>query len=159
MAYEIIDPEKRKDYPPVLQAILKKPSPVSSHLGIEPLALDREAGRVQIAFNAGDHLCNKWGGIHGGMIGAMLDDLMSVAAGLPLDWGQITPTLEMKSSFITAGRPGRLVGEGWVVKQGKSVAFIEAELKNADGELVAKGSSTARIVTIKQADRPAGKRE
>jgi len=163
VAYEDIDPEKRKSYPPVIQAILKKPSPVSASLGIELEALDRDAGRVRVAFNAGDHLCNKWGGIHGGMIGSMLDDLMSIAAGLTLDWGQITPTLEMKISFIAAGRPGRLVGEGWIIKRGKSVAFVEACLRNSDGELLATGSSTARIVTMKPStkagEKPAGKKQ
>ncbi len=152
MAYETIDPEKRKSYPPAIQAILKKPSPASEYLGIELEALDMDAARVRVAFNAEERLCNKWGGLHGGMVAAMLDDLMSIAVGLSLEWGQITPTLEMKTSYIAAGRPGRLIGEGWVVKRGKSVAFIEANLKNADGELVATGSSTARIVTMKPAE-------
>lgn len=157
MAYEIIDPEKRKSYPPVIQAILKKPSPASESLGIELEALDREADRVRVAFNAGEHLCNKWGGLHGGMVAAMLDDLMAIAAGLTLEWGQITPTLEMKTSYIAPGRPGRLVGTGWIIKRGKSVAFIEAALRNAEGELIATASSTARIVTMKRGDKSGGK--
>lgn len=150
MAYTKVDPAKGQDYPPNIQAILKQPSPASTFLGLELLEVDTEALRVRLAFNAEDRVCNKWGGIHGGMVAAMLDELMAIALGLSLEWGQISPTLEMKASYIAAGRPGRLIGEGWTVKRGKSVAFIEAELKNADGDLIATGSSTARIVQMKR---------
>lgn len=150
MAYTKVDPARGQDYPPNIQAILKQPSPASTFLGLELLEVDTEALRVRLAFNAEDRVCNKWGGIHGGMVAAMLDDLMAIALGLSLEWGQISPTLEMKASYIAAGRPGRLTGEGWTVKRGKSVAFIEAELKNADGDLIATGSSTARIVQMKR---------
>ncbi len=150
MAYVKVDPERAKDYPPNIQAILKQRSPASVYLGLEVLEIDTEALRVRLAFHASDQLCNKWGGLHGGMVAAMLDDLMAIALGLSLEWGEISPTLEMKSSYLAAGRPGRLVGEGRTIKRGKSVAFIEAELKNADGELVATGSSTARIVKMKR---------
>ncbi len=150
MAYSKIDPARAEDYPPNIQAILKAPSPASTYLGLELLELDIEALRVRIAFHAEDRLCNKWGGLHGGMVAAMLDDLMAIAVGLSLEWGEISPTLEMKSSFITPGRPGRLTGEGRTVKRGKSIAFIEAELRNADNELVATATSTARIVQMKR---------
>ena len=153
MAYVKVDPEKAKDYPPNIQAILKAPNPASEFLGLEVLEVDTETLRVRLAFDAGPQVCNKWGGIHGGMVAAMLDDLMAIAVGLSLEWGEISPTLEMKASFVAAGRPGRLVGEGWTVKRGKSVAFIEAELRNEAGELVATGSSTARIVQMKRDEK------
>ena len=153
MTYRQVDPAKAKDYPPNIQAILKAPSPASEFLGLEVLEVDTESLRVRLAFNAGPRVCNKWGGIHGGMVAAMLDDLMAIAVGLSLEWGEISPTLEMKASFVAAGRPGRLVGEGWTVKRGKSVAFIEAELRNEAGELVATGSSTARIVQMKRDEK------
>ena len=157
MAYVAIDPARAEDFPPNIQAILKAPSPASAYLGLELLEIDTENLRVRIAFNAEARLCNKWGGLHGGMVAGMLDDLMAVAVGLSLEWGEISPTLEIKTAFITAGRPGRLVGEGWTVKRDKSIAFIAAELRNADGDLVATGSSTARIVQMKQGKKQPGK--
>ena len=45
-------------------------------------------------------LANRYGAIHGGMTAAMMDDVISLAAGLTIEWGQITPTLEMKVSYI-----------------------------------------------------------
>lgn len=144
-----IDPETPERYPPNVQAILKRPAPASALLGIAPLALDMEAGAVRIAFDAGPSLCNKWGALQGGMVAAMLDDLMSVAAGLTLEWGQIVPTLEMKANFLSPAPTGRLVGVGRVIRRGASVVFLEARLEGPDGALLATGSATARIVTRK----------
>jgi uncharacterized protein (TIGR00369 family) len=146
----VIDPKNMDDYPPNVQAILKKASPASAFLGLELLDVDRENNRVKMAFDASDALCNKWGGIQGGMVAAMLDDAMAIAVGLSLEWGQISPTLEMKTSFLAAARPGRILAEGWVVRRGKSVAFSEAELHSEDGVLLATASSTASYVTLKK---------
>ena len=109
-----------------------------------------ESNRVKMAFNTTETICNKWGGIQGGMVAAMLDDAMAIAVGLSLEWGQISPTLEMKTSFVAAARPGRILAEGWVVRRGRSVAFAEAELRAEDGTLLATGSSTASYVTLKK---------
>ena len=91
-----------------------------------------------------------WGGIQGGMVAAMLDDVMSLAVGLDLEWGQISPTLELKVSMLNAARPGRIIGTGRVIKRGKSVGFIEGELTDESGKLLATGSSTATFVTLKK---------
>jgi len=144
-----IDPTTPDHYPPNIQAILKRPAPASALLGIQPVALDVQEGAARVAFNAGPSLCNKWGALQGGMVAAMLDDLMSIAAGLTLEWGQIVPTLEMKTSFLAPAPPERLMGEGRVVKRGASVVFLEAKLDGPDGSLLATGSGTARIVTRK----------
>lgn len=150
MSFVKIDPDRREDYPPNIQSILKRPSAPAAFMGLELLEIDVEGTRARVAFNATDQLCNKWGGIHGGMVAAMMDDIMSIAVGLSLEWGEITPTLEMKTSFIAAAKPGRLFAEGWCVKRGRSVAFMEANLHDEDGNLLATGSSTARIVQTKR---------
>lgn len=147
---ELIDPQCADQYPPNIRAILKEPSPASAILGLELISIDREAMRVRLAFNATDQLCNKWGGIQGGMVAAMLDDAMAIAVGLSLEWGEISPTLEMKTNFLAAGRPGRINAEGRVIKRGKSVAFTEAYLSNEDGEVIATASSTVRFATLKR---------
>ncbi len=123
----------------------------SRYLGLEILEADKTARTVKVAFNASDELCNMWGGIQGGMVAAMLDDVMSLAVGLDLEWGQISPTLELKVSMLNAARPGRIIGTGRVIKRGKSVGFIEGELTDEEsGKLIATGSSTATFVTLKK---------
>jgi uncharacterized protein (TIGR00369 family) len=140
----------KEAWPPNVKSADKKPSPTSAHLGLDLLAVDKDNGIVEMAFNASDQLCNKWGGIQGGNVAAMLDDAMAFAVGLNLDWGQISPTLEIKVSMLSPARPGRLLSVGRVIRRGKSVGFIEGELYDAEGRLLATGSSTANFVTLKK---------
>ncbi|MFW2436892.1 MAG: PaaI family thioesterase [Parvibaculales bacterium] len=140
----------KEAWPPNVKSADKKPSPTSAHLGLDLLAVDKDNGIVEMAFNASDQLCNKWGGIQGGNVAAMLDDAMAFAIGLNLDWGQISPTLEIKVSMLSPARPGRLLSVGRVIRRGKSVGFIEGELYDAEGRLLATGSSTANFVTLKK---------
>ncbi|MEP2828474.1 PaaI family thioesterase [Parvibaculum sp.] len=144
------DAKPANDWPPNIQAVFKRMAPASRYLGLEILEADREKRTVKVAFNAGPELCNMWGGIQGGMVAAMLDDVMSLAVGLDLEWGQISPTLELKVSMLNAARPGRIIGTGRVIKRGKAVGFIEGELTSEDGKLLATGSSTATFVTLKK---------
>jgi uncharacterized protein (TIGR00369 family) len=145
--------EAKQDWPPNIQAVFKRMAPASRYLGLEIVSADKAAGSVEVAFNAGPELCNMWGGIQGGMVAAMLDDVMSLAVGLGLEWGQISPTLELKVSMLAPARPGRIRGLGRVIKRGKSVAFIEGELFNAEGALLAAASSTASFVTLKRKEK------
>jgi uncharacterized protein (TIGR00369 family) len=138
--------------PPNIQAILRKPSPSSAHLGLEFIDCDPVKGHIRVAYQASDQLCNLWGGIHGGMVAAMMDDVLALVFGLTLEWGQITPTLELKTSFLQAARPGRLLAEAVIIRRGKSISFAEAELRSANGDLLAKASATASIVTLKPRD-------
>lgn len=138
------------DWPPNIAAAHREPSPVSAHMGLEILAVSRVAGIVEIAFNAKPHLCNKWGGIQGGIVAAMLDDAMAFAVGLQLEWGQISPTLEIKVSMLAPAHPGRLYAQGRVVRLGRSIGFVESTLTDVDGTILARGSSTANFVTLKK---------
>ena len=52
--------------------------------------------------------------------------------------------------MLNAARPGRIIGTGRVIKRGKSVGFIEGELADEEGKLLATGSSTATFVTLKK---------
>ncbi|MCE9523520.1 MAG: PaaI family thioesterase [Alphaproteobacteria bacterium] len=146
-----LDRDKPEQYPPNIQAILKRPAPAAVVMGQDLLEVDVKAGRVRVAYDAGEQLANRFGAIHGGMTAAMLDDVISLAAGLTIEWGQITPTLEMKVSYIAQGKPGtRIIAEARTVRRGGSVIFLEADLKDAEDKLIATASSTVMISALKR---------
>lgn len=148
MAIDRANPEK---YPPNIQAILKRPAPAAVVLGQELLDVDVENGVVRVAYAAADTLANRFGAIHGGMTAAMLDDVISLAAGLKIEWGQITPTLEMKVSYIAQARPGtRILAEARTVRRGGTVMFLEADLKDESGKLLATASATVMVAEMKR---------
>ena len=141
-----IDRNNPAAYPPNIQAILKRPAPAAVLLGQELLEVDVQKGWVLVAYTVSQALANRFGAMHGGMTAAMMDDVISLAAGLSIDWGQITPTLEMKVSYIRQGKLGaRLIAEARTIRRGSSVSFLEAELRDSEGALVATASSTIAI--------------
>jgi uncharacterized protein (TIGR00369 family) len=146
-----IDRAHPEKYPPNIQAILKRPAAAAAVLGQELLDVDVEGGAVKVAYNTTDTLANRFGAIHGGMTAAMLDDVISLAAGLVIEWGQITPTLEMKVSYIAQAKPNtRILAEARTIRRGGTVIFLEADLKDETGKLLATASSTVLIAQMKR---------
>jgi len=130
----------------ILQRFLNtKRQPTGSQtLGYRMVAVDQANRTVEIAFDArAELLCNPMGQIQGGFLCAMLDECMSVACMVASGMTSVAPTLEMKTSFLRPGMPGPLRGVGRVIKWGRTIAFTEGELYDAEGRLLAKASGTA----------------
>ena len=84
--------------------------------------------------------------MQGGILTAMLDELMSVSAIIAADFSIAVPSLEIKTSYIRAAQPGILEGWGKVVRMGRNIVFLEGALHDAEGRLVATATSTAIVV-------------
>ena len=54
-------------------------------------------------------------------------------------------TIDMSTSFIGGGTGAKLLADARVLKDGRSMSFVEAEARNADGSLVAKAIATVRV--------------
>ena len=118
--------------------------PATRTLGAEITAVSQADRRVEIAFDArAEMLGNPMGQVQGGMVCAMLDEAMSVSVLVASKMTCVAPTLEMKTSFFRPTLPGRLIAIGQVVKWGKTIAFTEGELYDAEGRLLAKATGTA----------------
>lgn len=122
--------------------------PAAATLGWELHAVDPDRGEIEVWFIAGEHLLNPVGVVQGGFVSAMLDDTMGPALVATLPDGQFAPTLELKVNFLRPVYPGRLRARGRVVHRGGTIAFLAGELFDADGELVATATATARVVTL-----------
>jgi acyl-coenzyme A thioesterase PaaI-like protein len=60
---------------------------------------------------------------------------------------EMTPmSLELKVSFFAPARPGPVFAEAWVEQKGKSTCFVEGRLKDGKGAVLAKASSTIRLI-------------
>jgi uncharacterized protein (TIGR00369 family) len=146
-----LDRNNPEQYPPNIQAILKRPAPAAVVLGQDILEVDAEKGFVRVAYLVAEQLANKFGAMHGGMTAAMIDDAMSLAAGVTAQWGEITPTLEMKVSYLAQAKPGmRLIAEARTVKRGRTVIFLECVLADETGKSVATGSCTVMVTAHKK---------
>ena len=122
-----------------------EPPPAAVLLGWELVAVDPEAGTIEMAFNATDEFLNPFGMIQGGMLAAMLDDTLGPALVATLEPGVSAPTTDLHVQFLRPARPGRLVGRGRIVRKGRDVGFMAGELVDASGEIVAVATATAHI--------------
>lgn len=92
---------------------------------------------------------NPFGMLHGGYLAVFVDELLSTAIGSVLENGEWAVTAELKLSYLRALRPGRLEGRGRVIRRTRSIAFMDAEVSNADGEAAVLASSTWAISRLK----------
>jgi uncharacterized protein (TIGR00369 family) len=145
-----IDPAKPEEYPPNIQAILKRRAPCSAWLNQNVLEIDSDEGWVKIAYDLGEAHFNRFGALHGGAIACVMDDVLATAAGLVLQWGEIAPTLEMKVSYLSQGAAGRHLAEARVIKRGRQINFLEATLATDAGKVIATASATIMIAPMKK---------
>lgn len=150
-----VDPAKAAEYPPNIQTILKRAAPCSAWLGQELLEIDVEEGWTKIGYTLGEPHFNRFGALHGGAIACVMDDVLAVATGLILKWGEIAPTLEMKVSYLSQGGPGKHIAEARVLKRGRQINFLDATLATEAGKLVATATATIMIASLKRPEAQA----
>jgi len=150
---QTVDPASREDYPANIQAILKRAAPCAAWLGQRLLEIDAETGWAKVAYELGEPQFNRFGALHGGAIACAMDDVLSVAAGLVLQWGEIAPTLEMKVSYLSQGAAGRHIAEARVLKRGRQINFLDATLATEAGKVVATATATIMIAPLKKKDQ------
>lgn len=115
--------------------------PFVDHCGIE--ALDVREGRTRLRLVLRLEHANNLGIAHGGVICTLLDVALGTAARLKA--GRPVVTLDMQTRFLAPGR-GTLIAEGRVTRAGRSVTFCEAEIRDAQGELVASATGLLKPV-------------
>ena len=120
----------------------KKRPPCSETLGMQLTGVDQANMVSRFSFEARPEFANPSGAIQGGFIAAMLDEAMGTAAIIASNVTMNAPTLEMKISFLRPLFAGPATAEAKILKWGKSTCFIEAELFDPNGKLVAKASAT-----------------
>jgi uncharacterized protein (TIGR00369 family) len=104
--------------------------------GIEPIST--EPGRTRLRVKLEPHHMNQLGIAHGGITMTLLDVALGTAARSVID--SAVMTLDLQTQFIAPGRR-TLAVEGRVTKAGRSLVFVEADVHDDAGELVAKASA------------------
>jgi uncharacterized protein (TIGR00369 family) len=130
------------------EQIQDRSAPCHHLLGRRVLRAERDSGRSELSFEAPEAFTNGMDNVQGGLLASMLDSVMGAALATVLAEGERSPTLEIKVSFIKPAKVGTIGGTARVVHRGKSVAFVEGELHDSSGALLATATSTARITRV-----------
>lgn len=105
---------------------------------------DVEAEYSRATLSVTDELKNPHGVLHGAAAYAMADTGMGAALYPTLDDGQQCATIEIKISYLKPVSSGTLVCETAVVQRGRTVAFLESEVRT-DDRTVAKATGSYSI--------------
>jgi uncharacterized protein (TIGR00369 family) len=121
-----------------------EPPPVAKLIGFNLRSV--EPGRAALDLEAGPQHWNPMGGLHGGILCDLTDAAMGIAYSSTLAEGEAFATVELKINFLRPVKQGLLIAEGWVLSGGRTLGYAEAEVRDEDGRLIAKASSTCKIL-------------
>jgi uncharacterized protein (TIGR00369 family) len=111
--------------------------------GTKVLEVDQEAGRVRLSFEPDERLINPRGTVQGGIVAAMLDDAAAIAGIVALGEPGFITSMELKTSFLAPVMPGLVYAEARCLKMGRSACFLEADMMDKNGKLLARLTSAA----------------
>jgi uncharacterized protein (TIGR00369 family) len=125
------------------------PPPVSRLIGFRLTSIER--GEAVVELEATESHWNPMGTLHGGILCDIADAAMGIAYNSTLADDESYTTLELKINFLRPVRTEKLRAVGKIVKRGKTIGFVECDVTNAEGALVARSSSTCITLRGEQA--------
>ena len=122
--------------------------PAAELIGWELMESDKQRKWVKIAFAGRPEFTNPTGFVQGGLLAAMLDELMGSAIIVATDGAALSTTISLTVDFIRPGPVDRLIGEGQVTNLGKSIAFVEGKLFATDGKLLSRATASCKLLPM-----------
>jgi uncharacterized protein (TIGR00369 family) len=116
------------------------PPPIARLIGFVPKSI--EPGHAIFEMEADERHHNPMGTLHGGIYCDLADAAMGYAYAATLGVGETFTTVELKINFLGAVRKATLTAEARVVKAGSTLGYVECDVKDQTGRLVARAAST-----------------
>jgi uncharacterized protein (TIGR00369 family) len=114
--------------------------PVAHLIGFE--AKEIGDGRATVTLTAGPQHANPMGTLHGGILCDIADAAMGMAFASTIMPEESFTTVELKINFFRPVWEACLKAQGKVVRRGRSLGYVECEITDERGQLVAKAAST-----------------
>jgi uncharacterized protein (TIGR00369 family) len=112
------------------------------------LEFSKENQSIKIEYIAETRHCHSGNIVQGGYVTGWIDSAMAHSVMIPTDFEFSPLTLELKMTFLKSANPGIVIAAARVIKIGRSIAFVEGTLTNESGDLIAKGTSTNKLVPM-----------
>jgi uncharacterized protein (TIGR00369 family) len=122
------------------------PPPIALLLGMEVPRID--PGRAVFTLEAGEHLYNPIGSVHGGVLATLLDSALGCAVHSTLPAGVGYTTIDLNVTYLRPATrdSGRLTCEAELIHSGRKVATCRAHIVDDDGRLYATATTTCLIL-------------
>ena len=112
-------------------------------MGVKFDSFDREREEITLRFHAPDAFITPRGSVQGGLVAGFLDEVMGWAHVWATDQSEAPLNLDISMTLLKPVLAGPLIGKGRVVQRGRRVIFLEGELFDEAGTLLARATSTA----------------
>jgi len=136
----------KKLNPAYVQAVREavSDSPFFRHLSMTIREMNIGSAVVDLEVDT-EHL-QAFGYVHGGVYASAIDTAAFWSAFCELEEGTGITTVDLKVNYLAPVKTGKLTAEGKRIKMGKTLGLAEATVKDAQGRVVAHGTSTLIIL-------------
>ena len=120
------------------------PAPIGQLIGFK--LVSAKDGEAVVELDADKRFANPMGTLHGGVLCDIADAAMGIAFSTTLEPGETFTTVELKINFIRPVREAKLFAEGKVAHRGRTIGYVECDVIDENGKLVAKSNSTCLVL-------------
>ena len=122
-------------------------SPFPSHMRMQLLSI--ACDHAQIVLDTDTCHLQPYGIVHGGVLATLIDTATFWAAFVRLAETDGLVNIDLKLNYLEPVVSGRLYADGRCLRAGRSLSYAEARVTDADGRLVAHGTSTLKVLAGK----------
>ncbi len=129
------------------QTVVDSPSAISNWLQMKPVSA--ENGKIVVDIEVRADMTNMMKTIHGGIAATILDDLCGTVCLISAE-EFFYATVTLNVDYLRPAQIGEVVRcTAEIIRQGKSIINVQADLKLPDGKIVARASSNLINTQIK----------
>ena len=128
-----------------LELLNSRVPPFFKVLGGKIVEIDEKSQSATLHFDISTDLCHSVDVVQGGFITAMLDAAMSHAVFAADREIRTLSSLEISTRYLDVARAGFLVAVGRITRASYKTAFLEGELRDGEGKLLATTQSVAKL--------------
>lgn len=125
----------------LLEALRERLAASEFHTWAGMEVVEASEGQVTVAMDLLGRHVNLQGLVHGGMLAILADTACGLSIRSAMEPGRLHVTTDMDIHYLSPARPGRLFGRGKAIRVGRSLAFAEASIEDAEGKLLARAQS------------------
>ena len=118
-------------------------APISQLIGLE--VQPGPPGEALVFLNVDQRMHNPMGFVHGGVIALLADAAMGIAFGRTLEDQRGFATIDLRTSFLRPLKESRLKAEAKLVARGLRIGFLECNITDSRGKLIATATCSCTV--------------
>lgn len=124
-------------------------APFNKKLGVKGVLFER--GRAVLALDFADENITVSDIVHGGAIAGLVDCAATAAAWTtidnPTEYNGIT--IDLTLNFIASARSSAIQADAYIIRQGRSITYLECTVTDTDGQVISKSLVTYKLSKIR----------